>query len=70
MARLNTTSCLLRKRSRDVAYLRFTLGAYDHTRTLVIDPVIAYATYMTVSAGSIPAGLQADRSIGQPSQSP
>jgi hypothetical protein len=27
-------------------HIRFALGSYDHTRTLVIDPVLAYSTYL------------------------
>ncbi|HYK35039.1 hypothetical protein [Alloacidobacterium sp.] len=37
--------------------LRFEVGAYDRSRTLVIDPVIAFATYVAGTAGSTAAQL-------------
>ena len=40
--------------------LRFALGSYDHSRTLVIDPVIVFATYVSGSAGSTPAQMATD----------
>ncbi|HEX3438014.1 MAG TPA: SBBP repeat-containing protein, partial [Pseudacidobacterium sp.] len=42
--------------------MRFQLGAYDHSRTLVIDPVILFATYLSGSSGSTPAQVAADTS--------
>lgn len=42
------------------ADLTFTLGAYDHTRPLVIDPVITYATFVTGSAATYPSAIQTD----------
>jgi hypothetical protein len=42
--------------------LRFALGAYDHARTLVIDPVITYATYVAGSSGSTPTAIAVDAS--------
>ena len=42
--------------------LRFRLGAYDKSRTLVIDPVILFATYLSGSAGSTSAQLATDGS--------
>ncbi len=45
---------------RDEAALSFTLGAYDHRRALVIDPVISYATYVDGSLGSTPTAVAAD----------
>lgn len=36
----------------DGSSLRFKLGTYDRSRTLVIDPVIVFATYVTGKAGS------------------
>ena len=43
--------------------LQFALGSYDRSRTLVIDPVIVFATYLagnSASNGSTPAQLTAD----------
>jgi uncharacterized repeat protein (TIGR01451 family) len=37
--------------------LSFALGSYDHSRTLVIDPVILFATYVAGSNGSTAAQL-------------
>lgn len=31
--------------------VRFRIGAYDHTRPLVIDPVLVYSTYLGGSVG-------------------
>ncbi|HTZ90217.1 MAG TPA: hypothetical protein VMA71_07745 [Alloacidobacterium sp.] len=42
--------------------LRFVLGSYDHSRTLVIDPVILFATYVSGTSGSTPAQLATDGS--------
>jgi len=36
---------------RDRGRLRFAIGAYDRTKTLVIDPVIVYSTYLGGSGG-------------------
>lgn len=44
----------------DEAELGFKLGAYDHARALVIDPVISYATYVTGNLGSTPAAITSD----------
>lgn len=44
----------------DEAELEFRLGAYDHARPLVIDPVISYATYVSGSAGSTPTAVTSD----------
>ena len=44
----------------DEAALSFELGAYDHGRGLVIDPVISYATYVAGSLGSTPTAVAAD----------
>lgn len=46
--------------------IRFALGAYDHKRALVIDPVLVYSTYLGGSGGvninfsDYPAGVAAD----------
>ncbi len=40
--------------------LRFALGSYDHSRTLVIDPVIVFATYVSGVSGSTPAQMATD----------
>jgi hypothetical protein len=34
----------------------FRIGKYDHTRSLVIDPILAYSTYLGGSGYHIPAG--------------
>lgn len=44
----------------DEAELRFALAKYDHSRQLVIDPVISYATYVAGSLGSTPSAVTAD----------
>ena len=48
----------------DASDLRFKLGAYDHSRQLVIDPVITYATYATGTAGSTASTVAADSTGG------
>ncbi len=40
--------------------LTFKLGAYDHSRALVIDPVITYATYIAGNNGAVPSALTSD----------
>ncbi|ADW70790.1 DUF7948 domain-containing protein [Granulicella tundricola] len=40
--------------------LRFALGDYDHSRQLVIDPVIVYATYFSGSADSTATAIVAN----------
>ena len=40
--------------------VRFQLGAYDHSRPLIIDPVLAYGTYIGGPDGSAPAGIAVD----------
>ncbi len=40
--------------------LSFVLGQYDRSRTLVIDPVILFATYVSGTAGSTPAQMTTD----------
>ncbi|HYK35792.1 MAG TPA: hypothetical protein VEV40_07500, partial [Alloacidobacterium sp.] len=42
--------------------LRFEVGAYDRSRTLVIDPVIVFATYVSGTAGSTPTQMATDGS--------
>jgi hypothetical protein len=42
--------------------VRFELGAYDHTRPLVIDPVISYSTYIGGSQQDLGRGIAVDRS--------
>jgi uncharacterized repeat protein (TIGR01451 family) len=42
--------------------VRFDVGQYDHHRTLVIDPVIAFATYISGTAGSTASQLSTDGS--------
>ena len=38
----------------------FTLGAYDHSQTLTIDPVLTYSSYIGGSALDIPHGVRVD----------
>ncbi|MDR3661240.1 MAG: SBBP repeat-containing protein, partial [Mycobacterium sp.] len=40
----------------------FTIGAYDHTRPLVIDPVLAYSTYLGGSGSDEGRGIAVDGS--------
>ncbi len=40
----------------------FALGPYDHTRTLVIDPVLSYSSYLGGSAGDAGYGIAVDSS--------
>jgi len=40
----------------------FDLGAYDHSRELVIDPTLAYATYLGGSLGDFPSAIAVDGS--------
>jgi len=44
-------------------HVRFELGPYDHTRPLVIDPVLIYATYLGGSGGDIGYAIQVDSSL-------
>jgi hypothetical protein len=37
--------------------VRFALGPYDHNRTLVIDPVLNYATYLGGSSANLGTGI-------------
>jgi hypothetical protein len=43
--------------------VRFELGPYDHTRPLVIDPVLYYATYLGGSGGDIGYAIAVDSSF-------
>ena len=40
--------------------VRFALGPYDHTKPLVIDPVLTYSTYLGGSGGDWGYGIAAD----------
>jgi hypothetical protein len=40
----------------------FAIGAYDHSRTLVIDPVLAYSTYVAGSGTEVVSGIATDQS--------
>jgi len=40
--------------------IRFALGAYDHTKPLVIDPVLVYASYVGGTGGDIGYGIAVD----------
>ena len=40
----------------------FTIGAYDHSKPLFIDPVLSYATYLGGSVEDIGAGIAVDSS--------
>jgi len=42
--------------------VRFELGPYDHSRALVIDPVLSYATYLGGGGGDIGYGIAIDSS--------
>ncbi|HEY4358177.1 MAG TPA: hypothetical protein VGN16_20695 [Acidobacteriaceae bacterium] len=44
----------------NTADLHFKLGKYDHSRKLVIDPVITYATYVSGDAATTPTSLVTD----------
>jgi hypothetical protein len=41
--------------------VRFRLGTYDHTRELVIDPVLGFSTYFNGSGGSLPLAVATDK---------
>ena len=41
-------------------HVRFELGPYDHTRPLVIDPVLVYATYIGGNGGDVGYSIQVD----------
>jgi hypothetical protein len=43
--------------------VRFALGPYDHSRALVIDPVLNYATYLGGSSANLGTGIAVD-SVG------
>lgn len=45
---------------KDTRELRFRLGDYDHTRELVIDPVIQYGSFFDGKAGSTATALTTD----------
>jgi hypothetical protein len=40
--------------------VRFQVGSYDHSRELIIDPVLAYGTYVGGPDGSAAAGIAVD----------
>lgn len=40
--------------------VRFRVGKYDHTRTLVIDPVLSYASYLGGSGNDVSSGIATD----------
>jgi len=42
--------------------VHFALGPYDHTRPLVIDPVLVYSTYLGGSGGDAASGIAVDSS--------
>jgi hypothetical protein len=42
--------------------IRFALGPYDHTKPLVIDPVLSYSTYLGGSGGDWGHGIAVDSS--------
>ena len=42
--------------------VHFKLGAYDHSRELVIDPVLSYMTYLSGSADDTLSGMAVDAS--------
>ncbi len=42
--------------------VRFALGPYDHSRPLVIDPVLNYATYLGGSSANLGSGIAVDAS--------
>ena len=42
--------------------IRFALGPYDHTKPLVIDPVLTYSTYLGGSGGDVGYGIAVDSS--------
>jgi hypothetical protein len=42
--------------------VHFALGAYDHTKPLVIDPVLSYSTYLGGSGGDFGSGIAVDSS--------
>jgi len=42
--------------------VRFVLGPYDHSRLLVIDPVLSYSTYLGGSVGDVAYGIAVDSS--------
>ena len=43
--------------------VRFELGPYDHSRALVIDPVLTYATYLGGGGGDIGYAIAVDASL-------
>jgi uncharacterized repeat protein (TIGR01451 family) len=43
--------------------VRFEVGPYDHAEKLVIDPAIAYATFLGGSGGDEPSNLAVDSSV-------
>ena len=43
--------------------VRFELGPYDHSRALVIDPVLSYATYLGGGGGDIGYAIAVDASL-------
>jgi hypothetical protein len=62
------------KRTVDARYaisrgkVRFQLGKYDHTQTLVIDPVFTYLTYLGGSSADQIGGNQVVNQTGSPAQ--
>jgi len=40
--------------------VHFHIGVYDHTRALIVDPVLAYGTYIGGPDGSAPAAIAVD----------
>src|SRR5262249_44295476 len=44
----------------DTNVLKIKLGSYDSTQPLIIDPVLAYSTYLGGSLNNFPLGIAAD----------
>jgi hypothetical protein len=55
--RLSVPGQFTRLASRDVS---FSLGSYDHKRPLIIDPVLAYSTYLGGTKGDGAGGVAVD----------
>ena len=54
---------LIHRMGRSKTQIRFALPRYDHSQTLVIDPVVAFSTYMGTGGGPAGMVLDANRNI-------